>query len=134
MSSERLNAFSDGVIAILITIMVLELRVPHGTDLSALDTLLPAQPGVGELALKARPMVVPAFITGMTNSLWHELRANWRREPKVIAVFGEPIDLSPFPSETRLVHHKRCSDLFCARIYALMEEEKQLRRERSPPA
>src|SRR5438045_1077516 len=41
MSSERLNAFSDGVIAILITIMVLELRVPHGADLSALDTLLP---------------------------------------------------------------------------------------------
>src|SRR6266513_602797 len=41
MSNERLNAFSDGVIAILITIMVLELRVPHGADLSALDTLLP---------------------------------------------------------------------------------------------
>ena len=41
MSSERLNAFSDGVIAILITIMVLELRVPHGADLSALNALLP---------------------------------------------------------------------------------------------
>ena len=41
MNSERLSAFSDGVIAILITIMVLELRVPHGTDLEALRTLLP---------------------------------------------------------------------------------------------
>ena len=36
MSTTRLEAFSDGVIAILITIMVLELRVPHGTDWAAL--------------------------------------------------------------------------------------------------
>jgi uncharacterized membrane protein len=39
--TERLNAFSDGVIAILITIMVLELRVPHTTNLAALRELLP---------------------------------------------------------------------------------------------
>ena len=37
----RLETFSDGVIAILITIMVLELRAPHGADLSALRPLLP---------------------------------------------------------------------------------------------
>ena len=41
MPKSRLEAFSDGVIAILITIMVLELRVPHGTDLEALRPLLP---------------------------------------------------------------------------------------------
>src|SRR4030095_2772270 len=41
MSKGRLEAFSDGVIAILITIMVLELRVPHGTDLEALRPLVP---------------------------------------------------------------------------------------------
>jgi uncharacterized membrane protein len=41
MRSERLSAFSDGVIAILITIMVLELRVPHGSDWRALSDLLP---------------------------------------------------------------------------------------------
>jgi uncharacterized membrane protein len=37
----RLEAFSDGVIAIIITIMVLELKVPHGADLAALQPLLP---------------------------------------------------------------------------------------------
>ena len=42
MTPERLNAFSDGVIAIIITIMVLELKVPHGTDLAALTVVLPA--------------------------------------------------------------------------------------------
>lgn len=37
----RLEAFSDGVIAIIITIMVLEIKVPHGVDLQALRPLLP---------------------------------------------------------------------------------------------
>jgi uncharacterized membrane protein len=41
MKKSRLEAFSDGVIAIIITIMVLELRAPHGTDLESLRPLLP---------------------------------------------------------------------------------------------
>ena len=41
MPTGRLEAFSDGVLAILITIMVLELKVPHGADLAALHQLLP---------------------------------------------------------------------------------------------
>ncbi|MEQ1506265.1 MAG: TMEM175 family protein [Myxococcota bacterium] len=41
MGTARLEAFSDGVIAILITILVLELKVPHGDDLHALEPLLP---------------------------------------------------------------------------------------------
>ena len=42
MPKTRLEAFSDGVIAIIITIMVLGLSAPHGTDLAALRPLLPA--------------------------------------------------------------------------------------------
>jgi uncharacterized membrane protein len=41
MSKGRLEAFSDGVIAILITIMVLELKVPQGSDWASLSHLLP---------------------------------------------------------------------------------------------
>jgi uncharacterized membrane protein len=42
MGKDRLAAFSDGVIAILITIMVLELRIPHGADLQALSSVGPS--------------------------------------------------------------------------------------------
>jgi uncharacterized membrane protein len=41
MTKGRLEAFSDGVIAILITIMVLELKIPHGADWKALSSILP---------------------------------------------------------------------------------------------
>jgi uncharacterized membrane protein len=41
MKASRLEAFSDGVLAIIITIMVLELKVPHGVELTALKPMLP---------------------------------------------------------------------------------------------
>jgi uncharacterized membrane protein len=41
MTKGRIEAFSDGVIAIIITIMVLEMKVPHGHDLAALQPLIP---------------------------------------------------------------------------------------------
>lgn len=41
MKTNRLEAFSDGVLAIIITIMVLELKVPEGNDIQSLKPLLP---------------------------------------------------------------------------------------------
>ena len=42
MTKGRLEAFSDGVFAVIITIMVLELKAPHGTDWTAVRPVLPA--------------------------------------------------------------------------------------------
>ncbi len=41
MDKSRFEGFSDGVIAIIITIMVLELKVPHGENIDALKPLIP---------------------------------------------------------------------------------------------
>ena len=41
MNKSRLEAFSDGVLAIIITIMVLELHIPRGSDLAALQPFAP---------------------------------------------------------------------------------------------
>jgi 1-acyl-sn-glycerol-3-phosphate acyltransferase len=109
---------------------------PEGTRNKTDDAyaLLPAQPGAGELALKARPVVVPAFILGLSNSPWAELKANLRRERPVIAVFGAPVKLPETPAETRLSHSKRCADLLNARIAELGAEERSLRTGASPPS
>lgn len=90
---------------------------PEGTRSKSDDpyTLLPAQPGAGELALKARPVVVPAFITGLSNSLGGELRSH----RPIVAVFGDPVPLPEVSGETRLSHHKRTADLLNEHIAAL---------------
>lgn len=102
---------------------------PEGTRNQGDDPyqLLRAQPGAGELALKARPCVVPAFINGLSNSVLAELRANVRGAPRVTAVFGAPVELPPDTGETRLSHHKRFADLLLERIRALGAEERSLR-------
>jgi len=41
VSKDRLQSFTDGVIAILITIMILEIKIPHGNDWAALGPLVP---------------------------------------------------------------------------------------------
>ncbi len=41
MNANRLEAFSDGVLAIIITIMVLEMKVPEGTEIKALFPIIP---------------------------------------------------------------------------------------------
>ena len=109
---------------------------PEGTRNKTDDpyTLLSAQPGAGELALKARPIVLPAFILGMTNDVFSELKANWRRKRPVTALFGAPIELPETPAETRLSHHKKCADLFNDRVAALGAQVRALRGEATSAA
>ena len=104
---------------------------PEGTRNKTADpyTLLPAQVGAGLLALKTRPesVIIPAFVNGLSNSIGTELWNNLRRREPVLVVFGAPPDLTHWPQETRLTHHKKCSDELLAGIGKLGEEEKALR-------
>lgn len=65
--ASRLEAFSDGVIAVIITIMVLELKPPHGTDLKSLNEIVPT------LAAYALSFV---FVGIYWNNHHHMLRAS----------------------------------------------------------
>ena len=61
MGTTRLEAFSDGVLAIIITIMVLELRVPHDPTLTALGALLPVLLMIAIPAAFVRPAIADAL-------------------------------------------------------------------------
>ncbi|MCA8923017.1 MAG: 1-acyl-sn-glycerol-3-phosphate acyltransferase [Planctomycetes bacterium] len=94
--------------------------------------LLRAQPGVGEVILKAQPMVVPLFIGGLGNDFLNEARLNYREDVRrtdpVILCFGEPLDYSAFLEQPpRMTVYKRCADHVLEAIRALGERERELR-------
>lgn len=91
-------------------------------------TPLPAQPGAGKLVMDSWPMIVPAFINGLTNNIAADIVGNFRGTRTVVAVFGEPLDLTPFRKlGDRLTSHKRIADAVLKSIYALGEEERAFR-------
>jgi len=107
---------------------------PEGTRGKGDDPyqLLPAQPGVGKLALVAKPVVIPAFILGLGNNLVEDVRLNFTRDARrnhaVLCVFGEPIDYSDLAAEKpRPTLYKKTADRFMAEIKKLGEREKALR-------
>ena len=109
---------------------------PEGTRGKGPDpyTFLPAQPGVGKLALIARPLVIPAFIHGLGNDPVADIRANFSRDARssraVILVFGAPIDYADFCAEKpRPTLYKKCADRFMAEVGKLATREKALRAE-----
>jgi 1-acyl-sn-glycerol-3-phosphate acyltransferase len=72
---------------------------PEGTRNKTDDpyTLLPAQPGVGQLIMQARPTVLPIFVHGLINNLYRQIKSNFDRTGrKIIICFGEPMQLDRF--------------------------------------
>jgi 1-acyl-sn-glycerol-3-phosphate acyltransferase len=109
---------------------------PEGTRGKSDDpyTFLPAQPGVGKLALLARPLVIPAFQLGLGNNILDDIRANFtkkaRRERAIVTVFGPPIDYADLCAEKpRPTLYKKCADRFMAAVKKLTEREQQIRSE-----
>jgi 1-acyl-sn-glycerol-3-phosphate acyltransferase len=109
---------------------------PEGTRGKGPDpySFLPAQPGVGKLALVAKPVVIPAFIHGLGNSALDDIRANFARDARstraIILVFGQPIDYSDLQTEKpRPTLYKKCADRFMVEVGKLSVRERELRAE-----
>jgi 1-acyl-sn-glycerol-3-phosphate acyltransferase len=107
---------------------------PEGTRNTGDDPyqLLPAQPGVGEIALLAKPTIIPVFINGLSNNIISDVRANYadgiRRTKPVICIFGKPLDCSPlFLQKPRPALYKQASDRFNQEILALGAREAKWR-------
>jgi 1-acyl-sn-glycerol-3-phosphate acyltransferase len=107
---------------------------PEGTRGKGPDPyqFLPAQPGVGKVALLAKPTVIPAFILGLGNKITEDIRLNFtagaRKEHAVITVFGKPIDYSDLLAEKpRPTLYKKTADRFMAEIKKLSVREQEIR-------
>ena len=106
---------------------------PEGTRGKGPDPaeLLQAQPGVGQIVLRATPIVIPLFINGLRNNLLTESFKNtqaMRRERPVIAVWGKPVDYSEFTAtKPRPALYKRCSDAIRNAIIELSHREREIR-------
>jgi len=107
---------------------------PEGTRNKGADPydLLPAQPGTGQIVLQARPLVVPAFINGLSNSYFEDITSTFRRDIRrdnpVIIAFGQPIDYADLAAQKpRAALYKRMSDRIRDAIVALGSREKVLR-------
>jgi 1-acyl-sn-glycerol-3-phosphate acyltransferase len=107
---------------------------PEGTRGLGPDPLelLPAQPGVGQLILRANPLVLPVFVNGLLNDVVEQVRSNFRERGKharkVIMVFGDPVDLSEFRGQKpRAALYKRVADRVLDDIRKLGQREKVLR-------
>ena len=109
---------------------------PEGTRGKGPDpyTFLPAQPGVGKLALVAKPLVIPAFIHGLGNNPLSDIRANFGRDARssraIVLVFGQPIDYADLQAEKpRPTLYKKCADRFMIEVGKLAGRERELRAE-----
>jgi 1-acyl-sn-glycerol-3-phosphate acyltransferase len=107
---------------------------PEGTRGKGPDPyeFLPAQPGVGKVALLAKPIVVPAFIHGLGNNIVQDIAWNLgseaRKSRAVITVFGPPVDYADLMAEKpRPALYKKTADRFMIEVGKLRAREQELR-------
>jgi 1-acyl-sn-glycerol-3-phosphate acyltransferase len=107
---------------------------PEGTRGKGPDPyeLLPGQPGVGKMAMLAKPMVLPAFVNGLSNDFLGDVRDGYtkdiRKRRPVIVIYGEPIDMSDlYAQKGRPTLYKKAADRFMAAIAKLGEREREVR-------
>ena len=107
---------------------------PEGTRGKGPDPyqLLPAQPGVGKVALLGKSVVIPVFIHGLGNNVAQDIRWNFgkdaRRAHAVITIFGPPVDYADLCAEKpRPTLYKKCADRFMAALGPLKERERAIR-------
>lgn len=107
---------------------------PEGTRNKGDDpyTLLPGQPGIGQIVLQARPLVVPVFINGLSNSYASDIRSTFRpdirRTNPIIVTFGDPLDYQDLTvSKPRAALYKKCADRIVDGITALGSREREIR-------
>ena len=107
---------------------------PEGTRGKGPDPyeMLPAQPGVGQIVLQARPILVPFFVNGLPNRVRAVVTDTYardaRRKNPIILIVGEPIDYSALAAKKpRLALYKRCADQMMQAIRELSERERAVR-------
>ena len=107
---------------------------PEGTRGKGPDpyTLLKAQPGIGQIVLKSKPIVLPVFINGLGNDFVADVKENFSKknhqQSPIILCFGKPVDYSEYTSKKpRAALYKRCADKIRADIIELGNREKEIR-------
>jgi len=104
---------------------------PEGTRGKGPDPyqLLPAQPGVGQMIMRARPTVIPIWINGLGNSFVEQIVTNFSRTPQqVMILFGPPVEFGTLLMGTpRPAQYKRVADRVREEIMRLGQREKILR-------
>ena len=107
---------------------------PEGTRGKGPDPyqLLPAQPGVGMVALRSRATILPVWVNGLGNDFLAQIASNFRtgerRGQPIIVVIGEPVDLGPLAEgNPRPALYKRVADRILDEIRRLGERERAIR-------
>jgi 1-acyl-sn-glycerol-3-phosphate acyltransferase len=93
-------------------------------------TLLPAHPGIGQIVRHAQPIVIPAFVLGLSNDFPRQVKGNFDGTGAPVTItYGAPVDLSSFyKDEPKLRTFKRIADRLRDEITALGASDRAMRR------